>query len=240
MPHYCPSAALASSIKSVRFLLAGSVALLLAGSLSACSGRVDTGGMNLSRVEKGEGLQVAGGKEVSTSQVDASGSFKFDMAAEEQVATQSVAAWRKALAGDEKGAVAQLEALEKRFPQVLTIQMMLGQVKDHFGKKEEALEHFRRAARGNQFSTMASYKLAEALRETGRHDEAIPHYRRLIKGATNYDVSLREPFDFGLAYCLLRKDPHSQEGLKLLDDCLKARPDHKDALALKAELAGKH
>ncbi|MBN8658743.1 MAG: tetratricopeptide repeat protein [Candidatus Obscuribacter phosphatis] len=192
--------------------------------LSGCSGQVQTEGMHLTQVQKGE------------QQATSPSLFQVNMAMEEEVSTKCVEAWRQALKGDEKGAVAKLEDLQKRYPAVQTIELMLGQVKDHFGKKEEALVHFRKAAAGNEYSMMHRYRLADALRETGRFDEAIPLYRKLIEKSGGDDI-FREPFDFGLAYCLLCQDKNSAEGQKLLESCLKIRPDHKEALEFKKALA---
>lgn len=118
-------------------LLLASSALLL--SLSACSSKVDPPTDRFGKLEQKS--HVSAQSEVlapGTSAESALGSQQFDMAAETEISNGCLHAWRKACAGDEKTAMSELEALDKRYPQILTIQFMMGQVLAHFGKNEEA------------------------------------------------------------------------------------------------------
>ncbi len=168
-----------------------------------------------------------------TSTEIATASQQFDMAAETVISDGCLHAWRKACAGDEKAAMTELEALDRRYPQILTIQFMMGQVLSHFGKTEEAIIHYRKASVGNEFSSLHSFKLAEAYRKVGKNTEAVPLYRKLLKSAPDFlEVKL------GLAQALLKSDAANKaEAQKLVAEVLDKKPDNAEALKLKAELA---
>src|SRR5579872_2611859 len=53
---------------------------------------------------------------------------------QEAFADGCLAAWRKALHDDEKGAMAQLQDLKRRYPKAYTLTLMMGQVEEHAGK----------------------------------------------------------------------------------------------------------
>jgi lipopolysaccharide biosynthesis regulator YciM len=214
-------------------LLASSALLLL--SLSACSSKVEPPSDRFAKLEQkshvaAESQLLAPG----TSAESAAGSQQFDMAAETEISNGCLHAWRKACAGDEKTAMSELEALDKRYPQILTIQFMMGQVLSHFGKNEEAIVHYRKASIGNEFSSLHSFKLAEAYRKVGRDAEAVPLYRKLLKSAPDFiEVKL------GLAQSLLKSDKAAkEEAQKLVAEVLAAKPDNAEALKLSAELTG--
>ncbi|MBP9089588.1 tetratricopeptide repeat protein [bacterium] len=216
-------------------LLVASAFLL---SLSACSSKVEPPTGRFGKLEQKS--HVAAESQLmspGTSADSASASQQFDMAAETVISDGCLHAWRKACAGDEKAAMSELEALDKRYPQILTIQFMMGQVLSHFGKTEEAIVHYRKASIGNEFSSLHSFKLAEAYRKVGKDAEAVPLYRKLLKTAPDFlEVKL------GLAQSLLKSGKGAkeakEEAQKLLAEVLAAKPDNAEALKLRAELAG--
>ena len=218
---------------SLRTLLLTSSVLLL--SLSACSSKVEPPTGRFGKLE--QKTQVAAESQLmspGSSAESATSSQQFDMAAETVISDGCLHAWRKACAGDEKAAMSELEALDKRYPQILTIQFMMGQVLSHFGKNEEAIVHYRKASIGNEFSSLHSFKLAEAYRKVGRDAEAVPLYRKLLKSAPDFiEVKL------GLAQSLLKSDKAAkEEAQKLVAEVLAAKPDNAEALKLTAELSG--
>jgi tetratricopeptide (TPR) repeat protein len=218
---------------SLRTLLLTSSVLLL--SLSACSSKVEPPTGRFGKLE--QKTQVAAESQLmspGSSAESATSSQQFDMAAETVISDGCLHAWRKACAGDEKAAMSELEALDKRYPQILTIQFMMGQVLSHFGKTEEAIIHYRKASVGNEFSSLHSFKLAEAYRKVGKDAEAVPLYRKLLKTAPDFlEVKL------GLAQSLVKIDSAGKaEAQKLLAEVLAVKPDNAEALKLSAELAG--
>jgi len=54
------------------------------------------------------------------------------------------------------------------------------------GKRDEAIEMYRKALQMQPDNTIAHYNLANALREQGRNDEAIRHYREAIRRRPGY------------------------------------------------------
>ncbi|CAN5608666.1 hypothetical protein BH11CYA1_BH11CYA1_18490 [soil metagenome] len=215
-------------------LLTSSALLLL--SLSACSSKVEPPTARFGKLEQksevnAESQLMAPG----TSVASATASQQFDMAAETVISDGCLHAWRKACAGDEKAAMTELESLDKRYPQILTIQFMMGQVLSHFGKTEEAIIHYRKASVGNEFSSLHSFKLAEAYRKVGKDAEAVPLYRKLLKTAPDFlEVKL------GLAHSLAKGDSAGKaEAQTLLAEVLTVKPDNAEALKLKSELAAK-
>lgn len=225
MPHYYHNI-------FVRSIVCGVSIFALAG----CKGTVETKDANLAQLETRSGIAAGQG---STASVLTPSDTQVNMAVEEEVCNVTLKAWRKATAGDEKGAMADLEALDKKHPNVSNVQMMMGQVADHFGHNKEALEHFRRSAKGNEYSMMRMYKLADSLRANAKYDEAIPIFRKILKGSESFEPALKQPFELGLADCLLHQDAHSKEGLELLEQSLKDNPKDQAAVKLKKEFAGK-
>ena len=206
MPHYYHSI-------FVRSIVCGVSIFALAG----CKGTVETKDANLAQLETRSGIAAGQG---NTASVLTPSDTQVNMAVEEEVCNVTLKAWRKATAGDEKGAMADLEALDKKHPNVSNVQMMMGQVADHFGHNKEALEHFRRSAKA-------------------KYDEAIPIFRKILKGSESFEPALKQPFELGLADCLLHQDAHSKEGLELLEQSLKDNPKDQAAVKLKKEFAGK-
>ncbi|MBX9670455.1 MAG: tetratricopeptide repeat protein [Candidatus Obscuribacterales bacterium] len=139
--------------------------------LAACRGTVRNEG--LSQVEYSSTQPGMGGDpDMQASQVN--------MEKEQAVADGCLQAWRKAVAGDEATAMKMLEELDSKYSGISSVQFMMGQVKDHFGKHKEAVEHFKKAHSTNTFSSMQTFKLAESMRKAGDSKGAIPHYKRLV------------------------------------------------------------
>jgi predicted Zn-dependent protease len=159
-------------------------------------------------------------------------SFNVDMAAESAVSEGCVAAWRMALKGDEKGSLARLDELEGKYPKMVTISFMRGQILEKLGKKEEAIKFYRQAVTAKEFSSMHLFKLAEALRTTGKPDQALPYYRRLLDANPDYP-----PFQLALSRNLLAVDKHSAEAKSLLESVVGSQCDGKTMSEAKALLS---
>jgi predicted Zn-dependent protease len=197
-------------------------------------------------IKGGTGVPSAGSAEVQSENAS-----EAEMDMEGDVSKGCVEAWRKALKGDEKGAMSQLDSLSRKYPGVSTVVFMKGQVMDHLGKKKEAVEYYKQAVSPKEFSTLHIFKLAEALRATQQNQDAITQYRRLNKLAPDF-----APGHIGLAKSLLSIDKNSKEATSELDGVvasaksqletdpnapeareslkgvLEARPDDKEAKAL--------
>lgn len=225
MPHYCHSTLIRSIVCGVSIV-----------ALAGCKGTVETKDASLAQLETRSGIASGAGGTISVQEPSGT---QINMAVEEEVCNGTLKAWRKATSGDEKGAMADLEALDKKHPNASNVQMMMGQVADHFGHNKEALEHFRRSARGNEFSMMRMYKLADSLRVNAKYDEAIPIFRKILKGSESFEPALKQPFEVGLADCLLHQDAHSKEGLALLEQSLKDNPKDEAAIKLQKEFLAK-
>lgn len=175
---------------------------------------------------------------------------RYDPNAEMDISTNSLKAWRTAVshskqgtmpdaewktkrAADEKSAMDQLKELQDRHPNSSTVRFMMGQVKEHFGKHDEAVKEFRASMENNTNNGMYLFKLAEAESKAGNHDEAIKQYRKLIQHNANF-----APAELGLARSLLKKDPKNAEAVELLKKIVAAEPDNKEAKALLSSSTG--
>lgn len=158
----------------------------------------------------------------------------FNAEVETAVAEQSLIAWRKALSGDEKGSLALLDKLDEKYPNILTLKFMRGQILEHFGKKKEALKYYQMAVTGNEFSSIKLFKLAEIKRTTGDAKGAVEDYRLLVQRAPDF-----APAKLGLAQSLLALDKNSEEGKKLVEEVLAAEPANKEAKAIQLTFKSK-
>jgi len=143
------------------------------------------------------------------------------------VSNECLKAWRMACKGDEKGSMAALEDLDRRYPGVLTIQMMEGQVCEHFGHMELAIQHYRKAANGNEFGGMQVFKLAEAMRKNGDYKGAQVQYRKILAKSPQFASA-----SLGLAKCLLVADKQNIEARNLLSQAASDPLTGKEAQAL--------
>lgn len=154
-----------------------------------------------------------------------------DGESDEALSNGCVHAWRTALSGNEEESMAELRALDKRYPKAITIKFMMGQVEARCGKKKEAVEYFRQAVTKSRFNSMYVFKLAESLRTTGDAQEAIVRYRELIKLNPEF-----APGRIGLARALYDEDQNSREARGQLKKVLDLEPDNRDARAFARQL----
>jgi predicted Zn-dependent protease len=153
---------------------------------------------------------------------------RYDADAEETIATDTLTAWRVAVKhakqgstpaaqwkaqreADEKESLRLLQDLEQRYPKSSTVQFMIGQVEDHFGKHDEAVKRFHNATENNTHNSMYLFKLAQAESKARQYDKAIEHYRAILKQMPE-DSDVKT----ALAQTLLLKDPDSKEAKQLL------------------------
>jgi tetratricopeptide (TPR) repeat protein len=225
MPHFCPKAL---------------CIFALACCLTACSSRMDTNPERLGKVETDGRSMVKGGpsgaqpsspSESSPSGGATAGMHEGDMATMEVVANGCLKAWRKACSGDEKESLKMLSDLDKHYPGVLTIQMMTGQVYEHFGQSKEAIEHYSKAVTGNEFSSFHAFKLAEAMSKNGDNKGAAAWYRKVLANAPEFGAA-----KLGLAKCLLVADKQSTEARTLLSEAKSDELSAKEAQALLDQL----
>lgn len=182
---------------------------------------------------------------------------RYDPATEEMVAKGALEAWHKALAHDKPGdlkgkalaearakdeaaAMADLKELSERFPNSSTVRLMMGQVKEHFGKNKEAAALYKEALQKNTNSSIYLFKVAEASREAGNYKEAIEAYRKLLKGnaaaSSAAPDALAVSLWLGLAQSLVGLDKNDPEARELVKKALAAEPENKKALELDKQL----
>ncbi|MBS1992735.1 MAG: tetratricopeptide repeat protein [Cyanobacteria bacterium SZAS LIN-3] len=231
MPRFCRNWPVSQPISLDVFALSLLLSLAVM-SLSSCSSRVDTNTERLGTVTSGAGGNKIGNDKVAVIPQGSlsgggSGVHEGDMATMEVVSNGCLKAWRMACNGDEKGSIAALEDLDKHYPGVLTIQMMEGQVYEHFGRKKEAIEHYRKALSGNEFSSFHGFKLAEAMRKNGDYKGAESYYRKVLAKAPEFGAA-----SLGLAKCLLVADKQSTEARTLLSQAAGDQLTAKEAQAL--------
>jgi tetratricopeptide (TPR) repeat protein len=207
--------------KSLPYSLLAVSCLML---LSACSGNVRTPGE----------LPVVKAPDATHNSGAVIGESSISQEAEEAVSEGCVEAWRKALKGDEEGAMKQLKELDKKYPKVITVKFMMGQVEERSGKKQEALKYYRDAVEKSRFSSMYLFKLAEAERTAGNAEEATKHYRQLILQNPQF-----VPAKLGLARALYDMDAKSPEARKELKEIQTLEPENKEAQELQKEFDGR-
>ncbi|GEM_PF-1265797 len=202
--------------------------------LASCTQTVQAPSAGLERLQAGTTRAGAGSPEPGGS----SGLAQLpgtacDLKSEMAVSEGCLKAWRTALAGDTAGAMRQLAALEKEYPKQSTAHFMMGQVMEHAGNKEAAVKYYSEAQADNRFSALYLFKLAEALRRSGKNTDAVARYRRLLQQAPQF-----APGRLGLASALYALDKSSSEARREVEAVLSAEPGNKEALALKARMAG--
>jgi tetratricopeptide (TPR) repeat protein len=231
--------------QSMRIL---AVVLALAA-VSGCHGSVNS--EKLSKVEYAKKAPYETPDAPSQRPVDVSDpsnssqlSAEVNMAKEQAVADGCLAAWRKAYKDkDEEGAMKMLEELDKKYTGISTVQFMMGQVKDYFHKPKEALEHYKRAHSTNEFSSMQTFKLAEATRKAGDAKGSIVYYKKLLenldRATTDYSMSNMEQLRTSVRLGLVKayKDcKQSNEARVELDKILKVDANNAEAKSLLKEL----
>ncbi|HEY9757921.1 MAG TPA: tetratricopeptide repeat protein [Oculatellaceae cyanobacterium] len=153
----------------------------------------------------------------------------LDYAAETEISNESLRAWRLELSGKTDDAMAALEALDKKYPNIKTVYLMKGQVQQHAGHKEEALKYYKQSIVGNEFDSTELFKTAELEREMGKTEQAVTHYRRLLEASPMFTAGR-----LGLAKALLKQDLHSAEAKNSLQKIVDEDKDGKDKMAQEA------
>lgn len=237
-------------LKSDRTLTTILGAALVLANLTSCHGSFDTenlrrGERGLSKVEYAqkapyETADAPSNDPASGSQV----SYEQNIAKEQAVADGCLKAWRKAVQEkDEAGAIKMLEELDQKYAGISSVQFMMGQVKDHFGKPKEALEHYKRAQSTNEFSSMQTFKLAESMRKSGDAKGSIVYYQKLVgnldQATDKYGMShlnqLRASVRLGLAKAYAESKQVS-EAKDALEKVLKDDANNAEAKSLLKEL----
>jgi predicted Zn-dependent protease len=220
----------------MRILIAVTVVVL---ATAACSVRAPQSAVNGTDATNGTTGTVSSATSTATTFGE-----RVDPEQEEVIGNDSLAAWRVAVkhakqgtmpkadwdkqrAEDEKQSMAMLQDLEQRYPKSSTVQFMMGQVEDHFGKHEEAAKFFSKSTENNTNNSMYLFKLAEAETKARQYDKAIEHYSKIREhGSNEWFVKL------GLARAMKGKNPKDAEADKLLEEVLREQPDNAEAKSL--------
>ncbi|MBY0358038.1 MAG: tetratricopeptide repeat protein [Candidatus Obscuribacterales bacterium] len=204
---------------------------------TACSSNVNMGAQKLSSLKRTEtkSTTVTGERyDPAVDEIVTNGSLKaWRVALRHDKSKEELgeAAWLKARVIDEAESMKQLTQLAERYPKASFLKTMMGQVKQHFGKKEEAALYYQEALVQNRGEPLLIFKLARAKEAAGHREEAIGYYRDVIKLQPDFT-----PAQLGLASCLAREASGRQEAQTLAHAVLKIEPQNKDAAALVAEL----
>jgi predicted Zn-dependent protease len=212
------------------------VSCVVAAGLAACSARVpnDLKSVPLS-TESGGTQQATADARLGANTPQAQSGERYDPAAEEAIATESLRAWRIAVkhakkdtgetdadwqkqrVADEKESMDALRKLSEDHPHSSTVFFMMGQVEDHFGKNKEATAFFDKARQKNTKNPLSLFKLAQSEQQGGNLKDAIGHYRELLTIAPDF-----YPGKVGLAQCLVKENP--AEAHELAQSVLSVKP----------------
>jgi predicted Zn-dependent protease len=197
-------------------------------SLSACSTNMQTPSQEkLSTVQTGAVLTAQESNSATQMEEESSAAD-----ANPKISDGCLAAWRQAIAGDEKGAMNKLTALDAEFPRSTSVQLMMGQVCNHFGKKKEAVAHYHLTVSRSLSNPVFIYKLAESMRTSGDAAGSIVQFRKALSISPDF-----APAKIGLAKALLKLDKNSVEARTQIKEVLAQDPNDKDAKSL-AEQTG--
>ena len=150
---------------------------------------------------------------------------KANLHEEMEVVEEIRKAWKlKKKKKDREGALKILRKLDEEHPGISTVQMMMGQVEEHFGNHKEAAVHYRHAHNVNQFSSLQTYKLAESLRKSGDAKGSVLYYEKLEKrlesavGEFKRDSmrSLLSSVRLGMAEAMLDSDSEPAKVIEVL------------------------
>lgn len=175
---------------------------------------------------------------------------KFDPVEDELICKETLKAWRVAIAHDDKEgeesewleqrkqdeekAMDALEKLALAHPNSSYIKTMMGQVKQHFGKKSEAAAYYEESSLQNRRDPVLIFKAAEMRRKNGELKRARTYYERVLGLSANFSEA-----KLGLAHCLLGAPENKQDKLKakkLLDEVLAADPENTEAKEMLAAM----
>lgn len=204
--------------------------------LAACSSHIEAPSDGLSHVGGDDSAKVANAQNAVPGE-------KFNAEDDEIVSRETRTAWQHALAHDERGALPEaawnklrvqdekesmemLKSLEARFQSASFIKTMMGQVKQHFGKKEEAAAYYEEASLQNRLDPVLIFKAAEMRRKSGGTERALSYYKKVIEIQPDFPGAR-----LGVARCLLADKKTAADGRKMLEDILAKEPQNKDAQA---------
>lgn len=173
---------------------------------------------------------------------------KFDPVEDEFISKETLKAWRKALshdeqeglsdsdwkaarAKDEEESMASLKQLAEGHPNSSYIKTMMGQVKQHFGKKEEAAAYYEEALLQNRKDPVLIFKAAEMRRSSGNLKQAMLYYNQVLKIQPDFPGA-----ELGVAKCKLADASSAADGKKMLETILENHPDDEKAKAALDEL----
>ncbi len=212
--------------------------------VSACSNRIRTNDGSLGRVQVAGGNAPAAGNANKAAPGEPTSNVsgeRFDLSEDELVSKESLRAWRIALAHSERGEMPEDEwnkiraadeaesmkillNLEKNHPKASYVLTMMGQVKHHFKKDDEASEYYERAMLQNRADPILLLKLANTRMATGKIPKAIKFYRESLKANPDFTDA-----KIGLAKALLKQNPKDDEARSLLREVLEAEPNNEKA-----------
>lgn len=212
-------------------------------SLASCSSRVHTS------EDKQADLSVGSGAASKVADASNAGSGeKFDPVEDELISKETLRAWRIAIAHDdlmskpeewnkvklhdEEEAMKALTALAAAHPNSSYVKTMMGQVKQHFGHKEEAAAFYEEAALQNRRDPILIFKAAELRRKAGKYKRARTYYEQVLKLSPDFPGA-----KIGIARCLLAEQESKEQGRKMIEDMLALDPENKEAKAALEELS---
>ena len=176
---------------------------------------------------------------------------KVDLASDEIICKRTMEAWNLALSHDkhqkmsddewkaarktdEAESMKLLNTLADNYPRVSYIKLMMGQVQQHFGHKEEAAKYYEESTLLNRPDPIIVFKAAEMRRQSGDTTRALKYYRRVQELSKDFPGAR-----LGEALCLSKDKATAEEGKKILQDLVAAYPKDKDAQAALDELNSK-
>lgn len=196
-----------------------------------------------------DGMSDVSGKnqEKQANALNAGPGEKFDPVEDELISKETLKAWRHALAHDdpqgmvgdkykeqrrkdEEEAMDMLKKLSEAHPGSSYIKTMMGQVKQHFGKKEEAANYYEEALLQNRRDPILIFKAAEMRRNSGNLPQAQIYYRQVLKLQPDFPGA-----QVGLARCLMANSGTAADGKKMIDEILAKDPEDKEAKAALAD-----
>lgn len=208
--------------------------LLISVLLSSCASSVQTPqGLATVKIQPaaGDGNMVA----------SAGSGEKLDLATDEIICKRSMEAWNTALAHDKHDGISDqewqslrkkdeaesmklLSALSERYPRVSYIKLMMGQVQQHFGHKEEAAKYYEESTLQNRRDPIIVFKAAEMRRQGGDNARALKYYRQVQELTKDFPGAR-----LGEALCLSADKATEAEGKKILQELVAKNPDDKAA-----------
>ena len=195
-----------------------------------CTSKVSTNQFNQNNPAN-QSTTAQAGSDSSNSSGTAQIDDGIDYSQEMKVSDGCLSAWRKALNHNGDGAIKELKALGKQYPRATTVDLMMGQVLEHLGKKKEAVEYYRKAVNNSNSDAMYMYKLAESLSTTDDIKGTIAAYQNLLKLNPHF-----APARLGIAKALLKQDKNSKQARQEVRQVLEEEPDNQEAKTLASQI----